>query len=320
MSDSNSPISFGAEEPEVLIVLPEQTNQSAFGAAVSDLISALANWKLWMRLSVIDIRNRYRRTVLGPFWNVLSMAILITTLGVLWSTIFKQDLRTHVPYFSAGYVTWILIVSNFNDHAQGFASNGPIIRAISIPFSTHIIRPIARNIMVFGHALIVHVLVIAITQSPLMEFIPRTGELVPVQYTYDIVSLLLFPAGMLILSLNFIWIGLILATICARYRDIAQVVVALLQVAFFATPIFWHRDVLLLDTNDDNVGDTPGIADAILAQFNPFFHWVDVVRRPLLGEIPSQLTYMVTLGGIVIGFIVAIFIFSRYRKRISYWV
>jgi len=312
VSDSNSPISFGAEEPELLIVPPEQSDQSALGAATSDLISAVGNWKLWLRLSVIDIRNRYRRTVLGPFWNVLSVAILITTLGVLWSTIFQQDLRTHVPYFSAGYVTWILIVSNFNDHAQGFASNGAIIRAISLPLSVHIIRPIARNIMVFGHSLIVHVLVMIVTQTPIMEFVPRIGggPLVPVQYGYEFFSLLLFPVGLLILSLNFVWIGLILATICARYRDVAQVVVALLQVAFFATPIFWSRSVI-----EHNV-----LADTILAQFNPFFHLVEVVRRPLLGEIPSQFTYAVTLGGIVIGFALAIFIFSRYRKRISYWV
>jgi homopolymeric O-antigen transport system permease protein len=311
VSDNNSPISFGAEE-EVLIILPKQGNQSAIGAAISDLVTSIANWKLWLRLSIIDIRNRYRRTVLGPFWNVLSMAILITTLGVLWSTIFQQDLRTHVPYFSAGYVTWILIVSNFNDHAQGFASNGAIIRAISLPLSIHIIRPIARNIMVFGHSLIVHVLVMIVTQTPIMEFIPRpgAGPLVPVQYGYEFFSLLLFPVGLVILSLNFIWIGLILATICARYRDVAQVVVALLQVAFFATPIFWNRAVI-----QDNV-----LADTILAKFNPFFHLVEVVRRPLLGEIPASLTYAVTLGGVAVGFVVAILIYSRYRNRISYWV
>jgi len=310
VSDKKSSISFGDDEPEVLIIVPENANQSALGAAFADLATSIANWKLWLRLSVIDIRNRYRRTVLGPFWNVLSMAILITTLGVLWSTIFQQPLRTHVPYFSAGYVTWILIVSVFNDHAQAFASNGAIIRAISMPFSIHIIRPIARNIMVFGHSLIVHVLVMLITQTPIMAYIPQPGELEPVQYGYDLVSILLFPAGLAILSLNFVWIGLILATICARYRDIAQVVVALLQVAFFATPIFWRRDVL--------AGNE--LADTILAKFNPFFHWVEVVRRPLLGEIPSSLTYAVTLGGIAIGFLVALVVYSRYRKRISYWV
>ncbi|WP_109259404.1 ABC transporter permease [Hyphobacterium indicum] len=310
MSDSKSPISFGADEPEILVVLPKSANQSNLAVAFNDLFSSLANWKLWLRLSVIDIRNRYRRTVLGPFWNVLSMAILITTLGVLWSTIFQQDLRTHVPYFSAGYVTWILIVSVFNDHTQAFAANGAIIRAISLPFSIHIVRPISRNLMVFAHSLIVHIVVMIVTQTAILEYIPGTGELVPVQYSYDIVTLLLFPVGLLILSLNFIWIGLILATVCARYRDVSQVVVALLQVAFFATPIFWPRTVI-----QDNV-----VADTILAKFNPFFHWVEVVRSPLLGRVPSELTYAVTLGGMVLGFMVAIFIYSRYRKRISYWV
>ena len=65
-----------------------------------DLLSGIRAWRLWTMLGWNDIRQRYRRSVLGPFWITISMAVFITLLGVIYSHIFNIELRTYLPYLS----------------------------------------------------------------------------------------------------------------------------------------------------------------------------------------------------------------------------
>jgi ABC-type polysaccharide/polyol phosphate export permease len=72
------------------------------------------------------------------------------------------------------------------------------------------------------------------------------------------------------------------------------------------TPILWHADQI------------PG--RRMLVVFNPFYYLVEVIRQPLLGHPPSLLIWSVAAGMTLIGFIVALAFFSRFRNRIVYWL
>lgn len=271
--------------------------QSAFARASSDLWSALRNWTLWWRLSMLDIRSRYRRTVIGPFWNVLSVAILVVALGFVYALLWQVPYREYLPYFSAGYVTWVFITGTMNEHSGSFISGANMIRSMTTPMTLHIVRPLFRNVLIFFHALVVHIVAV-----------------IALQYNLEHpLALLLFPVGLVILSANLLWIGILLAVLCSRYRDFIQVITSVLQVAFFITPIFWYRDMLRTE-------NAPPAADLILAQLNPFYHLVDVVRAPLTGVYPDALTYIVTISAAVIGLVFSLYIFGRSRGRIAYWV
>ena len=71
-----------------------------------DLLAGVRAWPLWTMLGWNDIRQRYRRSVLGPFWITISMAIFIALLGVIYSHIFNIGLKTYLPYLSLGYIIW----------------------------------------------------------------------------------------------------------------------------------------------------------------------------------------------------------------------
>lgn len=116
--------------------------------------------------------------------------------------------------------------------------------------------------------------------------------------------------GLFLVGINLLWIGLIVATACARFRDVSQVVITFLQVAFFITPIFWPPERL---------ADSP-VAYSILVDLNYVYHLVDVIRAPLLGKMPSLLTYQMLILGCCIGFLAVGIIFGMFRKRIVYWV
>ncbi len=92
----------------------------------------------------------------------------------------------------------------------------------------------------------------------------------------------------------------------ARKRRKNSAVTSLLQIAFFLTPIIWKPDLL---------GQRAGIVD-----LNPFYHFVQMIRAPLLGQAPDALTWGMTLGVTAAGWFVTFLFFRRFRARISYWV
>ena len=57
-----------------------------------------------------------------------------------------------------------------------------------------------------------------------------------------------------------------------------------------------------------------------LAYGNPFFHLIELVRRPLLGSLPAAETVWVSLSVTALNLAVAITLFARYRSRIAYWL
>ncbi|MGE0474491.1 MAG: ABC transporter permease, partial [Nitrospirales bacterium] len=65
--------------------------QPQYGPALVDMIEGTLSWRMWGRLGWLDIKRRYRRTMIGPFWTTLSLGIFILTLGIMWAHLWKQD-------------------------------------------------------------------------------------------------------------------------------------------------------------------------------------------------------------------------------------
>ena len=244
--------------------------------------------EIWSILGWNDIRLRYRRSVIGPFWITLSTAVLVVALGFIYSTIFKSDLRTYLPYLALGLIVWGFIATTTNESCSAFLDSENIIKQVKLPFSVFVYRVIWRNFIVFLHTII---LFIPIT---IVFGIPPTW-----------VNLLVFPA-LLLVVLNQVWIGIILATLSARFRDVPQIVAAIIQVAIFATPIMWPVSAL---------GNRTFIAD-----INPLHHLIDIVRSPLIGEAPDILSWVVAIGLNVFDMILALALLRRASSRLVYWL
>jgi lipopolysaccharide transport system permease protein len=118
-------------------------------------------------------------------------------------------------------------------------------------------------------------------------------------------GLLIVPALALVI-LNALWVGVLLGTLCARFRDIPQIVQSLMRVAFFLTPVIWMPDQLG--------------ARAYLALFNPFTYFVELIRAPLIGQVPSALTWGLALAVTLSGWTLAGVAFVRFRGRVPYWL
>jgi ABC-type polysaccharide/polyol phosphate export permease len=260
-----------------------------YGEAVADIIHGIWMADLWGRMGWADIRRRYRRTLIGPFWSSLSLAILVVSMGIVWANLWKIDPKTYLPYLSSGMIVWVLFSSFVSEGCSVFVTAEAIIKQLRVPYLMLVCILIWRNVIVFGHNLVIYV--------PIFFY----GGL-----SLSWHMLLILP-GLVALCLNGVWISLVLGLLCARYRDIQQVVTSLLQVSMFITPIFWSPDQL------------SGRA-AILVDYNLLYHYIEIVRDPLLGKPPSSWSWMMVLIATFVGWSAALYMFSRFRQRIPYWL
>jgi ABC-type polysaccharide/polyol phosphate export permease len=260
------------------------------GIALRDIFAAARRYPLVGMLGWQDVRQRYRRSMLGPFWLTISMGVMIGTIGIVFGQIFDTPMTEFLPFLSAGMIVWTFISSVIGEGCTGFISAEGIIKQLPIPLFVHVLRMIWRNVLILGHNLAIIPLVFLAVGKPL-----------------SVVALFSIP-GFVLAAINLGWVALILAVLCARYRDLPQIVGSVLQVVFYLTPIMWMPSLL------------PQRAGLYLLDLNPIFHLIEIVRAPLLGQFPSMTNWMVSSVLALIGWGLALAIYGRYKRRIAYWL
>jgi ABC-type polysaccharide/polyol phosphate export permease len=236
-----------------------------------------------------DTRARYRRSMLGPFWIVLTTAIGVAGLGVLWSTLLKSDKATFIPSLTAGLVVWQLISACVTESPSVFLRNAVLIRNIKTPFLMFPVQMILRQLINFLHNAVVIVVVLCIYPPAMAGVIP----------------LLAIP-GLVLVVLNMLWIALLVGMMGARYRDLEPLIVAVMPMLFFLSPVIYRPDHALIAAN--------------IIWLNPFTYLISAIRDPLLGIIPDMFVYTALLGMMIVGWGMALWALSRFHRRIAFWV
>jgi lipopolysaccharide transport system permease protein len=260
----------------------------AMATAWSDMIAGLASWRLWVRLGWNDILQRYRRSILGPFWLTASMAIMIVALGVLYAGLFNTPVEDFLPFLCVGLLVWTLLASFLVEGGTLFTGSESYIKQIRLPYSVYVYRSTWSKLVIFFHNLIIYFAVLLYFQ-----IWPGT------------VGLLAIP-GLIVLLINGALASLSIGIISARFRDVPPLIGSVVQIVFFVTPIFWKPELLK--------------GKEYVTDFNPFFHLLEIVRAPMLGSMPSAKSYLAVLLITLINIVITGAFFSRFRSRISYWV
>lgn len=263
-------------------------SRSRIALALADMVSGLRKSWLWFAMAMQDIRLRYRGSLLGPFWLTLSTIVMTVAMGIIYSHILNTALAVYLPYLTIGMVFWQLLSTIMNDACQTFLSMQGVILQMPMPFSIHVYRLVCRNFIILAHNFV-------IVPAVLIFF----G--VPVGWG----SLILIPA-LGAIAINAVWVAMLLGMVSARFRDLQPIVTNFVQLLFFVTPIFWFPDTL---------GRWQ-----LIAELNPFFAAIDIVRAPLLGVAPEPYSWWVMMVTIVLGGGVTFAFFARFRSRIAYWL
>jgi len=288
----SSTVSIDATEPPAAAVAGSRSWRRAFG----DLRQGWRQRSLWGYLGWQDIKQRYRRSVLGPLWISISMGVLAVGLGILYAALFNTDYQKFLPYVATGLLIWNFISGCMLEGSEVFIANEGLIRFLPAPLSLHVFRLVWRQSLFFLHNLVIWLILIIIFPQPISW------------------TLALAIPAFLLLMVNGFWIAIVAGVIATRFRDIPPIIASVVQLVFYLTPIVWDYNTLAHNSN-------PHVAErARLAELNPVMHYLEILREPMLGEAIVWRHWIVAGAITVVGWAAALLVLRNYRSRVAYWV
>lgn len=253
----------------------------------------VTGWAM-VRLSVFlgwqDVRLMYRRTVLGQFWITLAMVVTFAAIGSVFGFIFKSPVVEYLPFLGCGLVLFAFLSSVVTDGAQAFITAEAFIRQLPLPPLVHFLRAVWKAVFVLAHnAVALFVLFLVYPQ----DVSAATALVVP--------GLVLSVAGVA-------GLGLAVAMLATRFRDVPQIIAAVIQVTFYLTPIVWLPSAL------------PAGPRELLLTWNPFYHFIEVVRGPLLGAAPPPREWLLTSALAAVCVLAGVMAYRWKRRELAFWV
>jgi len=259
-----------------------------FQMALRDLKTSGERLGLAWSLAWHDVVSRYRGSILGPFWITLSMGLMVLGIGFLYSRLLSISLEELMPYVALGIVFFGVIAGVVNEGCDTFVQAAGMLSQTSLPMFTFVWRTVLRNLINLAHHLVIVVAVLI--------WFGYWREANP----------LLALGGVAFLVVNVSWMSMLAGIVSARFRDIPQIVISVMQFAFFMTPVFWRPD---------RFGD-----QHIFLTVNPFYHMLEAIRAPLLGMPVSGLSYIVLSAMALVGWAVTFSVFAVTRRRIVHYL
>lgn len=260
----------------------------AVEGAVRDIIDGFRLTPLWSRLGWEQTVARFRRTVLGPFWLTANLLAISFALAFVFGSLMGTDYRSNFSLIIGGILVWSLIGGVLGEASSVFINSAGLMHTMKLPLSFHVLLLMHRAFINFLAQLIAFWVVLGLL---------RLGALPTWQL---LIGLPLLLANMALMSV-------IVAIPSTRFRDINQTVQFAIQVLFFLTPIFWAPNQM-------------GGKRALMVQFNPFAHLLELVRAPLLGHAPAMLNWEWGFGLLALQLVVVLVMLMLFRKRVVFWI
>jgi len=254
-----------------------------------DITQSVRHYKLAFFLGWRDSILRYRVAKIGPLWMMIQTALWVGAICFFFGpSIGKNDPQYYI-YVAVGislYSTFLIFIS---EGVSVFIREASLILNVPNPFFIYVLKIAVKAIIQIIMTIPVIATVMLIAGKPLTS-----------------TSLLVMP-GLVLCVLFGIGVTLLLGTLGARYRDIIFATHALMRLMLFITPIFWI------------VTQKTGLR-TLIAEINPLYHLITVVRQPLLGILPASHHWYIATGSVIAALALGILIFSWYRGRIAIWL
>lgn len=258
--------------------------------AATDVVQGLRKHDMWVTRAVWDVRRRYAESLLGPIWIAGGLATMSVVMGFLYAQVFGIDRAQILPHITGGFLLWYLISGVLNQSVHAFVWGRAAILHSASPFSPHVFRIIARELLVFAHNFGVYLVVAAIY-----------GLLLRMQLWWAI-------PGLALVIINIAWMGLAIACLATLYADVAPIVAYTTLFGMFVTPLMWIPG---------GAGRGQSVEGSPILEYNPFYYLVTVVRDPLMGQAPEPRIWVTCAVMAVLGWIVALAVFQATRRKLA---
>jgi len=237
-----------------------------------------------------DVRDTYQRSTLGPLWITLGLGVQVASIGLIFGFLFEADSSRFFPFLAVSLVLWNFLVTTTNDSTEAYLKSQQIIKQIRVPGFFPVLRVLSKNVIIFAHNLVI---VVAI--GVIFEISPNW-------------SLLLFIPGFVVVCGIVFSVSMVLAILSARFRDVPPIISSVLMVSFYLTPIIWMPETL------------PETIQDIVLTYNPFYHLMELMRGPILGDSPSLSSWLISLFILGASALAASWATRKFFWKVVYWL
>ena len=239
-------------------------------------------------LAWADTKARYKKTVLGPIWPVLANLLAVLGLSLVWGEIMGQEMKVFVPQLSIGLVLWQLISGIITEAPGNFYRNAPAIKNIPIPLWFITIRMLTRHVINLLHNVIIVV-----------------GVIFYFDINITLHTIWVLPALILVI-VNLFWLAHLLSILGTRFRDIEYLLIGIIPMVFFISPIVFRADRLPIGLN--------------IIWLNPISYMIEAIRGPIISSSLHENTYIVLVMMLLGGSTLTAIVHKKWGPKLAYWV
>lgn len=243
-----------------------------------------------------NIKNQYRRSVLGILWTVLNPLLNMLVMAFVFGNFFKNDVSMDYPvYVLSGNIVFSLMRASTTSSLTCMVGNYDLLTKTRIPYAVFPISNVLSSTVNFGFSLVALVIVMLVRMSAGVTF---HWTMILIIFAW-LPAILFFSAG----------ISFVLSVVYVRFRDIEHLYSVFLTLWMYSTPVFYSLDKMNLDESY-----------LTAMSFNPLLHYLQSFRDLVNGTIPSGkeflICYGVGLGCLGLGYL----IFRLSRKRLLLYI
>ena len=241
-----------------------------------------------------DVTGRYRRSYLGAWWITINMLALAVTFYFALGRRFSIGGPNYLQYLLAGLAAWTFVAVSTTELCRCLHECRELHLAMKFPYWATCLRVVTRNLIIYGHNLAAaSAAILVIGNSELSTLLGSTLRLA---------------LGIALCSGTLLSSGIFLSIICARARDLEQVIGAAMQIMFYMTPILWEK------------GEATNNILSTVNNYNPFYHAIELLRAPLLGKTASYGSILACLTIFAVMGMVSMITLKINRKDIVFWI
>ncbi len=263
------------------------TLTSRFRGAWDDFRESLSLLRLAIWMGWLGTLLPFRDTKVGPYWITIICFIWAFSIGFLFNPGKGTTELPFLTYVALGVTTFSVIRTFLAEGTDVFIKESSIILNVPNPFFIYIIKISVKASINF--VMSIPVIIIAM----LVDGVPIN------------VNCLLSIPGMMLLLFFGMGSSLLFASLATRYRDVRFIMQSLVRFLFFVSPVFWIK--------------SSGIRE-VVAEFNPIYHLITIIRLPVMGTIPSFNNYMISMVSCLVVLFLGVLVFAMMRGRMAQWL
>ena len=250
----------------------------------------IRNLRLPAVMAMSEIKIRYARTSLGPWWQTINMIVLSLVLSFVFTKVFNMPGEEYIPFLITGLIFWNFLQGILNESSICLVNSRNLILNTTNPIWIYPFKLVFRVLIQFFH----HALLI-----PIVVYYFKID--------FNLISIVSLLTGILVSIFIMLQIASILSILGSRFHDMEQVITNIVQVSFYATPIIWMPSLIS--------------GREFYLEYNPFYHVINIIRIPVIdGDMQIWQSSLVVSIALLAFLVLLNYIYRRFSKMVSYWV